>query len=86
MNVLIEDWDRGASKLAGAADTTGLAMSVISPLVPLDNPQKLLVIGLNYLDQIEEIRILGLTTQEIQTWLCKPPTGRNDLFGPIKRP
>lgn len=86
VNALIEDWDRIAPKLAGAADATGLALSEVSLLAPVNNPRKLLAIGLNHADHIEETRHLGLTTPENQTWFCKLPTARNGPFGAIERP
>lgn len=77
----IAGWDALAPRLA-AADATGKGVPVdaVRLLCPLEASEKMMAIGLNYADHIEEARDHGLTIPTEQVWFSKQP---NSLAGPF---
>src|ERR1700732_3771793 len=55
-------------------------------LAPIERPGKILAIGLNYADHIEEARDAGVEIPTEQVWFCKQPTSVNAPFGGIHKP
>jgi ureidoglycolate lyase len=55
-------------------------------LAPIERPGKILAIGLNYADHIEEAKDAGLKIPTEQVWFCKQPTSVNSPFGGIEKP
>jgi ureidoglycolate lyase len=55
-------------------------------LAPIERPGKILAIGLNYADHIEEAKDAGLKIPTEQVWFCKQPTSVNSPFGGIHKP
>src|SRR6201998_522089 len=55
-------------------------------LAPIERPGKILAIGLNYADHIEEAKDAGLKIPTEQVWFCKQPTSVNAPFGGIHKP
>ena len=77
----IAEWETLGPRLA-AADATGKGTPVaaVSLLCPLETTEKMLAIGLNYLDHIEEARGSGITIPTEQVWFSKQV---NSLAGPF---
>jgi ureidoglycolate lyase len=55
-------------------------------LAPIARPGKILAIGLNYADHIQEARDAGVKIPTEQVWFCKQPTSVNAPFGGIHKP
>jgi Fumarylacetoacetate (FAA) hydrolase family len=55
-------------------------------LAPIARPGKILAIGLNYADHIEEAKAAGVKIPTEQVWFCKQPTSVNSPFGAIHKP
>ena len=55
-------------------------------LAPIARPGKILAIGLNYADHIEEAKGAGVKIPTEQVWFCKQPTSVNSPFGGIHKP
>ncbi len=77
---VIAEWETIAPHLDGIADAPGLSLSEVRLLAPVEAPQKMPAIGLNYADHIEEAKHLGVTIPTEQVWFCKQP---NSLAGPF---
>ncbi|GAB4271031.1 MAG: hypothetical protein Kow0013_23620 [Pararhodobacter sp.] len=77
----IAQWDTLGPRLA-AANTAGKGtpLAEVSLLCPLDGCEKMMAIGLNYADHIEEARGEGLTIPTEQVWFSKQV---NALAGPF---
>lgn len=86
MNDVIAAWGDLAPRLTGAASAPGLALAEVRLLAPVDAPRKMLAIGLNYADHIEEAKHLGLKIPTEQVWFCKQPTSLNGPFDGVEMP
>jgi 2-keto-4-pentenoate hydratase/2-oxohepta-3-ene-1,7-dioic acid hydratase (catechol pathway) len=77
----IAGWEALAPRLA-AADATGKGVPVdqVQLLCPIEPPEKMMAIGLNYADHIEEAKDAGLTIPTQQVWFSKQV---NSLAGPF---
>ena len=53
---------------------------------PIPRPGKILALGLNYADHIEESKEAGLKVPTEQVWFCKQPTSVNDPDGDVELP
>ena len=53
---------------------------------PIPRPGKILAIGLNYADHIEESKEAGVEVPTEQAWFCKQPTSVNDPDGNVELP
>jgi ureidoglycolate lyase len=83
----IADWDSLAPRLTAAAtDGKGTPVGQVRLHCPLEASEKLMAIGLNYADHIEEARDAGLTIPTEQVWFNKMPTSLNGPFDPIQLP
>ncbi|MCB1396454.1 MAG: fumarylacetoacetate hydrolase family protein [Rhodobacter sp.] len=77
----IAGWDALAPRLAAAdASGKGTPLAEVKLLSPLDGTEKMMAIGLNYADHIEEARGEGLTIPTEQVWFSKQA---NSLAGPF---
>lgn len=79
---LIESWAEWKDVVASAIGPT-LPLEQVRLLAPIDNPGKILAIGLNYADHVAET---GLATPTDQLWFCKQPSAVNGPFDPIEIP
>ena len=82
---LIEGWPHlkdKAEKLAREGKTRH-PLRDVHLLAPVPRPQKILAIGLNYADHIEET---GAATPERQIWFSKLPNAVNGPYDPIQMP
>lgn len=68
-------WEALAPRLA-AADATGKGTPLADVRLhcPLESAEKMMAIGLNYADHIEEARGSGLTIPTEQVWFTKMPS------------
>lgn len=84
---VIAEWDRLAPRLA-AADATGkgVPLDQVRLLCPLETSEKIMAIGLNYADHIEEARESGLAIPTEQVWFNKMPTSLAGPFDEIELP
>jgi 2-keto-4-pentenoate hydratase/2-oxohepta-3-ene-1,7-dioic acid hydratase in catechol pathway len=85
MIALIEGWPRfknQAEKFAREGKTRHRVKDV-HLLAPVPRPQKILAIGLNYADHIEET---GAAMPERQIWFSKLPNAVNGPYDPIQMP
>lgn len=73
--------ERVRELVAGRTGSVGLEDA--SLLAPVTRPRKILAIGLNYADHIEES---GREPPEFQIWFNKQVTALNSPFGDIERP
>lgn len=85
MQSLIADWTRCARLLRAALDqpSTTIPLQRVRLLAPIKAPQKIMAIGLNYADHIEET---GMATPTEPLWFAKMPGTINDPFGDIAVP
>lgn len=85
MIALIAAWDAIAPQLADVAAHRAEALPLVDLTLaaPVPNPQKILAIGLNYADHIEET---GLPTPTNQLWFSKLPNAVNAPHGDIELP
>ncbi|MBK8458739.1 MAG: fumarylacetoacetate hydrolase family protein [Phyllobacteriaceae bacterium] len=82
---VIADWDRIGAKLdPGAAK--GMPLDRVKLRAPIARPGKILAIGLNYADHIEESKDAGIAIPTEQVWFCKHTTSVNDPDGDIELP
>ena len=75
----LEQWQQQASNASGAQ----LALDDVQLHSPVLNPSKILAIGLNYKDHIEET---GLATPEFPMFFNKQATAVNGPYDPIHMP
>jgi 2-keto-4-pentenoate hydratase/2-oxohepta-3-ene-1,7-dioic acid hydratase in catechol pathway len=81
---LISSWDRAQKDVERAAQSTPHhALGDVRLLAPVPRPQKVMAIGLNYADHIEES---GQPKPERQIWFSKLPNSINAPFDPIQIP
>lgn len=84
---VIADWDRLSTAIDAAVPSTGgLPLDQVTLRAPIARPGKILGIGLNYADHIEESKDAGLTIPTSQVWFAKLPTSVNDPDGDIELP
>jgi ureidoglycolate lyase len=86
MREVIAEWDRLAPALSSAASNAGLPLADVKLHCPLEASEKMLAIGLNYADHIQEARDVGLTIPTEQVWFNKMPTSLNGPYDPIQLP
>jgi 2-keto-4-pentenoate hydratase/2-oxohepta-3-ene-1,7-dioic acid hydratase in catechol pathway len=82
---LIADWDKRKDELTKIAREAKPQFRIadVHLLAPVPNPQKILAIGLNYADHVEES---GQPMPERQIWFSKLPNAVNGPFDPIEIP
>ncbi|MGB1560337.1 MAG: fumarylacetoacetate hydrolase family protein [Sinimarinibacterium flocculans] len=80
---LMRTWDRFEGALRALPTARDYALSDVKLLPPVERPGKILGIGLNYADHIEEA---GLSRPQFQTWFTKAVTSVNGPFDPIHKP
>lgn len=83
---LIGQWGDIAPRLTSVAEARSIPLGDVTLLSPVDRPQKLLAIGLNYADHIEEAKGIGLQIPTEQVWFCKQPSALNGPFAGIEMP
>jgi ureidoglycolate lyase len=84
---LIADWDRVKAAVAGIEKfPEGLPLDKVTLRAPIPRPGKILALGLNYADHIEEAKGTGFTVPTEQVWFCKQPTSINDPNGDVELP
>ncbi|VVQ26038.1 hypothetical protein PS928_06329 [Pseudomonas fluorescens] len=76
------DWREPLQQLA-ASGATGIALDQIMLLAPVPRPGKILGIGLNYADHVEES---GMDLPADQLWFAKMNTSANGPFSPVDLP
>ena len=81
---VIAAWDSLAPKLAGAAGK--IALSDVRLHAPVDAPEKIMAIGLNYTDHIEEARGAGVQPPKNQIWFSKMPSSVNGPYDDVQFP
>ena len=87
MRDLIADWDRVKAVIAGVDRLpVGLPLGEVTLRAPIARPGKILALGLNYADHIEEAKDAGVTIPTEQVWFCKQPTSVNDPDGGVELP
>lgn len=81
---LIADWDLHKMSIAGLDGVADcLPLAEVKLLSPIQRPGKILGIGLNYKDHIEES---GLATPANQLWFAKAATAISGPYDPIEMP
>jgi ureidoglycolate lyase len=81
---LIEAWPRIEQEVRQLDSTKPhLKLADVHLRAPVPKPQKVLAIGLNYADHIEES---GLPKPERQVWFTKLPSAVNGPYDPIQMP
>lgn len=83
---LIRRWDEAegeARRIAGAGAGVSRPLSEVRLTAPIRRPGKIMAMGLNYADHIEEA---GLGTPDNQIWFSKAASAANGPFDPIQRP
>lgn len=84
MRALIAAWPDVASEVRALENTKPhFSLSEIHLKAPVPRPQKILAIGLNYLDHVEES---GQQKPERQIWFSKLPNAVNGPYDPIQIP
>lgn len=85
MKQIISDWDSLAPKLA-TATASGVPLAGVRLHAPIPDPEKVMAIGLNYADHVEEAKSAGVTAPESQIWFCKMAGSINDPNGDVEKP
>jgi ureidoglycolate lyase len=84
---VIQQWDQIKDTIAAhVKDGNGAPLDRVTLLAPIARPRKILAIGLNYADHIEESRDAGIKIPADQVWFCKQPTAVNSPFGNVQKP
>ena len=84
---VIADWDRVKKAINGAGTGAGfLPLDQVTLRAPIPRPGKIVALGLNYADHIEEAKDAGLKVPTEQVWFCKQPTSVNDPNGDVELP
>ncbi|OYX03935.1 MAG: 5-carboxymethyl-2-hydroxymuconate isomerase, partial [Rhizobiales bacterium 32-66-8] len=86
---VIANWAdlRGPLALAlGDSRKTAWRLDQVRLRAPIARPGKILAIGLNYADHIEESKDAGLQIPTEQVWFCKQATSVNDPNGDVELP
>jgi ureidoglycolate lyase len=85
MQHIIAQWSSLEPLLAGRLSdaAASIPLSEVRLLAPISRPGKLLAIGLNYADHLEET---GMEKPTQQLWFCKQATSVNGPFDPIELP
>lgn len=84
MTALIAAWPEVAAQVAElAADARSPVDAGARLLAPIERPGKVMAIGLNYADHIEES---GLATPEHQLWFAKTPNTIHAPYDPVLIP
>lgn len=81
---IIANWSDLAPRLGG---TTGvIPLADVELHAPVDAPEKIMAIGLNYTDHIEEARDAGVKPPENQIWFTKMPSSVAGPFDDVQYP
>ena len=84
MVALIASWDRFKAAVASRpASVKGQPLSSVTLKAPVARPGKIMAIGLNYADHIEET---GLAKPVHQVWFTKAVTSINDPYATVEKP
>lgn len=76
------DWRESLQQLAGSG-AMGIALDQVALLAPVPRPGKILGIGLNYADHVEES---GMARPADQLWFAMMSTAANGPFAPVDLP
>ena len=85
MKQVIAEWDTLSPKLEKAT-AEGVSLGDVRLHAPIPNPEKIMAIGLNYADHVEEAKSAGVTAPESQIWFCKMAGSINDPNGDVEKP
>lgn len=82
---LIAAWDRVREEVRGAVQQASevVAFKEAHLLSPIDRPNKIMAIGLNYADHVAEAK---LETPQHQVWFSKQPNTVHPPYAPIQIP
>ncbi|WP_460775839.1 fumarylacetoacetate hydrolase family protein [Microbacterium sp. GXF7504] len=69
-----------------AASGPSYALDEVTLRNPIDDPQKVLAIGMNYKEHAEEAAAAGIATPTSQLWFNKQISSLNDPFGDVVKP
>jgi len=69
-----------------ATDGGSHALADVTLLNPIDDPQKVLAIGMNYKEHAAEAAAAGIPTPTSQLWFNKQISSLNDPYGDIVKP
>lgn len=84
MLTLIENWSAFRERLASLASSEpDHRLEDVQLLAPVETPQKIMAIGLNYADHVAES---GLERPNAQMWFAKMPNALNDPFACVPLP
>ena len=84
---VIAAWENVGAAIERAATAAGGAtLGEVTLRAPILRPGKILAIGLNYADHIEESKEAGVEVPTEQAWFCKQPTSVNDPDGNVELP
>ncbi|MBA1204173.1 fumarylacetoacetate hydrolase family protein [Pseudomonas capeferrum] len=75
-------WRESLQQLA-TSGSAGIALHQVTLLAPVPRPGKILGIGLNYADHVEES---GMEMPADQLWFAKMPTSANGPYAPVDLP
>ena len=79
---VIERWDEIKGTVAKRIkENAGSPVHNATLLAPIGRPGKIVAIGLNYADHIEEAKNAGVKIPTEQVWFCKQATSVNYSFG-----
>lgn len=83
---LIAEWDDFAAQLGKAGAENGVPLDEVELHAPVDRPGKIMAIGLNYADHVEEAKDMGVEYPTEQVWFSKQTNTLNGPFAPIEMP
>jgi 2-keto-4-pentenoate hydratase/2-oxohepta-3-ene-1,7-dioic acid hydratase in catechol pathway len=85
MIALIDAWPAWRERLASlvASREADISFDAVTLLAPVPRPGKILGIGLNYADHVEES---GMARPADQLWFAKMPTSATGPFAPVELP
>jgi ureidoglycolate lyase len=85
---VISDWDNVKQAISrhGGALPAGQPVEKATLHAPIQRPGKILAIGLNYADHIQEAKDAGHKIPTEQVWFCKHSTSVNDPYGGVQLP
>lgn len=86
MRDVIAHWETLGPQVSAASGGTAIPLADVKLHAPIGTPEKVMAIGLNYADHVEEAKSAGVTKPESQIWFCKMASSINDPFGDVEKP
>ncbi|MDO5948165.1 MULTISPECIES: fumarylacetoacetate hydrolase family protein [Burkholderia cepacia complex] len=86
MRSLLQQWDAVRPQLEALQSIEGIPLGKVKLLAPVSQPGKLMAIGANYSDHVEEARAKGVNVPAGQIWFNKQTSCVTGPYDPVYMP